>query len=127
MASTFWKNMPADPLWKLAVKVLMVAIAVNAFVIFAYYLSVAPVGTSFLIGLANFTILLFLAAILAIPAALVLLLFQKYRKYSVRLLIAALICTADSGRDAYCVRGSPGRFCPAGTAQPSAGNGDPSI
>lgn len=83
--------MPADPLWKLAVKVLVVAIVLNAFGIFAFYLSVAPIGTSFLIGPATLNIAFLFAAIVAIPAAFVLLIFQKYRKYSVRLLIAAVI------------------------------------
>lgn len=72
-------------------RVLGFAIAVNLFTILAYYLSVAPVGTWLLMGIAVFGFIPFLAAVVAIPVSLVCLFWRKLRVIGLTVLLASLV------------------------------------
>ena len=67
------------------------AVIINGFIVFAEYLAVAPIGTSFLLDFIAFAFLPMVAAFLAIPVSLVLLFLRRYRIIGIKLFLGCLI------------------------------------
>lgn len=67
------------------------SILINGFVVLAFYLSVAPIGTDFLLFIATFAMLPILAAFLLIPVALILLFWQRYRITALTMFLGCVI------------------------------------
>jgi hypothetical protein len=99
--------MDIKSLLKIASKTLEFTLAVNGLTVFAFYLSVAPVGTSVLLAVTDIVMLLLAASVFAVPASLILAIWPGRRKSAARLLIAAIIfspITANGLSLAYSIR-----------------------
>jgi len=67
------------------------SLLINGFVVLAFYISVAPIGTDFLLFIATLAMLPLLAAFLLIPVALVLLCWRRYRITALTTLLGCVI------------------------------------
>ena len=67
------------------------SLLINCFIVLAFYLSVAPIGTDFLLFITPFAMLPMLAAFLLIPVALILLFWERRRITALTILLGCII------------------------------------
>jgi hypothetical protein len=70
------------------------SLLINGFVVLAFYISVAPIGTEVLLFLSTFAVLPLLAALILIPIALVFLCWRRYRMTALTTILGCVIYLA---------------------------------
>lgn len=83
--------MLSGSIYKNLATILALSLLINGFLVLAFYLSVAPIGTDVFVSVAMLAPLPLLGALLFIPVALVLLFWRRYRTMALTLLVGSMI------------------------------------